>query len=203
MTGHERRKLRKREQILRAAEHLFKKQGFRKTTVDDVAIEAGVSKVTVYNHFTDKQHLIEESLKTSLHKKIDHYSKILDSDKPWMTRLETVIRDKMRTVREYGGEYLEMLCNELPELIAEIRDHQLKMQNEITFKFLDEGRNLGFVPDTISNEAVAIFIECLARGIDSSKDIHAKLAEKPEIADGLIELITYGMVQNTKDTPHK
>jgi AcrR family transcriptional regulator len=198
MTGYERRKLRKREQILKAAEQLFRRQGFRKTTIDEVASLAGVSKVTVYNHFDDKRRLVEESLRMVLHDKLTHYTEILTSEEPWLERLDSIIRDKIRTVREYGGEYLETLYKDLPALVEEIRTFQLQIRNQYTFTFFDEGRELGFVPKDISNEAIAIYLECFARGLNYSEDIQAKLGAKPEYAEGLIRLMTYGIIKPAK-----
>lgn len=48
-----------RDRIQRAALDLFLQQGIRKTSVDDVAERAGVTRVTVYRHFADRQQLIE------------------------------------------------------------------------------------------------------------------------------------------------
>lgn len=47
----------KRQAILAAAGHLFLEQGFERTTVDAIAARAGVSKLTVYSHFEDKEGL--------------------------------------------------------------------------------------------------------------------------------------------------
>lgn len=47
-----------RERILEAALELFIRQGIRKTSVDDVADRAGVTRVTVYRYFSDRQQLI-------------------------------------------------------------------------------------------------------------------------------------------------
>jgi TetR/AcrR family transcriptional repressor of mexJK operon len=47
----------KRHAILEAAGHLFLEQGFERTTMDAVAARAGVSKLTVYSHFADKEGL--------------------------------------------------------------------------------------------------------------------------------------------------
>lgn len=44
----------KRQQILDAAKALFLKQGFHGCSMNQIAQEAGVSKLTVYNHFQDK-----------------------------------------------------------------------------------------------------------------------------------------------------
>lgn len=52
----------KREAILEAAKALFLSLGYANTSMDAVATAAGVSKLTVYSHFTDKQTLFESAV---------------------------------------------------------------------------------------------------------------------------------------------
>jgi TetR/AcrR family transcriptional repressor of mexJK operon len=47
----------KRAAILDAAKRIFTAQGFGATSMDQIAAEAGVSKLTVYSHFGDKEAL--------------------------------------------------------------------------------------------------------------------------------------------------
>jgi AcrR family transcriptional regulator len=49
-----------KEKILSEAETLFLKFGFKSITMDDVARELGISKKTLYLHFTDKNDLVNE-----------------------------------------------------------------------------------------------------------------------------------------------
>ncbi len=49
--------LEKRAAILEAAKQLFVKQGFEGTSMDAIANKAGVSKLTVYSHYRDKETL--------------------------------------------------------------------------------------------------------------------------------------------------
>ena len=51
MDGFNRRKEQKKESIRRAALELFKVYGFKKVSINDIASKAGVSQVTIYNHF--------------------------------------------------------------------------------------------------------------------------------------------------------
>lgn len=53
----------KRAAILEAAARLFPKHGFSGTSMDAVAAEAGVSKLTVYSHFGGKEALFVESVR--------------------------------------------------------------------------------------------------------------------------------------------
>ena len=50
----------KRQAILTAATALFLRNGFRGTSMDEVASRAGVSKQTVYKQFADKERLFRE-----------------------------------------------------------------------------------------------------------------------------------------------
>ena len=46
--------------LLERAGLVFMKVGIRSVTMDDIANQLGVSKKTLYNHFTDKSHLVRE-----------------------------------------------------------------------------------------------------------------------------------------------
>ncbi|WP_119145043.1 TetR/AcrR family transcriptional regulator [Pseudomonas reidholzensis] len=54
--------LAKRQAILEAAKALFLSLGYGNTSMDAVAAAAGVSKLTVYSHFTDKQTLFSSAV---------------------------------------------------------------------------------------------------------------------------------------------
>ncbi|GIZ11225.1 TetR/AcrR family transcriptional regulator [Pseudomonas sp. NCCP-436] len=53
----------KRRAILDAAKTLFLRHGYEGSSMDAIAAEAGVSKLTVYSHFTDKETLFSAAIK--------------------------------------------------------------------------------------------------------------------------------------------
>ncbi|AHL74790.1 TetR family transcriptional regulator [Stutzerimonas stutzeri] len=57
--------LAKREAILAAAKVLFLSNGYEGSSMDAIAAEAGVSKLTLYSHFRDKEALFGEAVKTT------------------------------------------------------------------------------------------------------------------------------------------
>lgn len=58
--GDDSRSARKRKAILDAATTAFLQNGYRGTSMDEIAALARVSKQTVYKHFADKEHLFTE-----------------------------------------------------------------------------------------------------------------------------------------------
>src|SRR5882672_10771760 len=60
------RQAQRRETILAAALDEFSTSGFAATRLDDVARRAGVAKGTIYLHFSDKEALFQELVRSAL-----------------------------------------------------------------------------------------------------------------------------------------
>ena len=56
----------KRQQILNAATRVFAAKGFYSAKIEEIAIEAGVGKGTVYEYFANKKALFEEMVKYAI-----------------------------------------------------------------------------------------------------------------------------------------
>ena len=69
----------KRDAVLDTAEHLFYNEGFHATGIDRLASEAGVVRMTLYNHFPSKDALIEAVLER-------RYARYLDDLRDAMAR---------------------------------------------------------------------------------------------------------------------
>ena len=84
MSGlRERQKQLRRAAISAAAVALFQRQGFRETTVEQIARDAGVSAPTVFKYFGSKHEIILEMIKESDHRAlVDVRKRIRDFDDP-------------------------------------------------------------------------------------------------------------------------
>jgi AcrR family transcriptional regulator len=69
---------RKREAIARAALTLFASDGYERTTVDAIAAEAGVSKRTVYSHYSDKETLFLSVVRDTCEGMLARIAEIID-----------------------------------------------------------------------------------------------------------------------------
>ncbi|MGB3738693.1 MAG: TetR/AcrR family transcriptional regulator [Pontixanthobacter sp.] len=64
----------KREAMLAAASTAFFHSGYAATSIEQVAADAGVSKVTIYNHFSDKSGLFTAAVEHECAKLSGHFS---------------------------------------------------------------------------------------------------------------------------------
>lgn len=74
--------LAKRQAILEAAKTLFLRHGYDGSSMDAIAAEAGVSKLTVYSHFTDKETLFSAAVQAKCQEQLPELLFELDADAP-------------------------------------------------------------------------------------------------------------------------
>lgn len=106
----EKRSDRKHRQIMQAATKVFVAKGYDGASMDEVAAKAGVSKQTIYKHFSDKDHLFTEIVLATT-QRVDHVvgmvattlndTKDLPSDLGRLGRtfLEALMADELLQIR--------------------------------------------------------------------------------------------------------
>ncbi|MEM1175085.1 MAG: TetR/AcrR family transcriptional regulator [Pseudomonadota bacterium] len=89
----------KRQQIKTAAAQLFMSEGFERTSMDNIAAHAGVSKQTVYSHFANK----DELFRYCIFGKVEEYQLLLDAEE------SLSLEDGLARL---ATGYLELICDE-------------------------------------------------------------------------------------------
>src|SRR3970040_898696 len=82
----------KRAAILDAAKAMFTERGLEGASMDQIAAAAGVSKLTVYSHFGDKEALFGAAVKAHCEQQLPASLFENDAGTPLRTRLLTVAR---------------------------------------------------------------------------------------------------------------
>lgn len=85
--------------ILDAAHDLFCRMGIQKTTVDDVARAAGVSRITVYRRFATKDVLIEHVVRRELQRYFAQFLEDIKAAETVADRVVTGFVSSLRAVR--------------------------------------------------------------------------------------------------------
>ncbi|MDY7097100.1 MAG: TetR/AcrR family transcriptional regulator [Pseudomonadota bacterium] len=118
----------KRLAIIEAASKRFFDDGFAATSIEQVAADAGVSKVTIYNHFGDKRGLFTAAVELECEKMRGYFS--LD-DMPAGS-----IRERLNAIGEGMSAFLSR-----PEMIAFERRIAAETEHEpaIGLAFLEAG----------------------------------------------------------------
>lgn len=96
----------KRRAILEAAKSLFLRNGYDGSSMDAIAAEAGVSKLTVYSHFTDKETLFSAAIKAKCEEQLPELLFELPDNVPLESQLLEIARGFLALVN--SRESVEM-----------------------------------------------------------------------------------------------
>src|SRR5690554_2221035 len=97
MNGYEKRTKKKKENIISVAKDLFLDRGISTVSIREIASRAGVSQVTIYNYFGDKNGLAKEVFISFLANSIQTFDEILDLKVPFLKKLEMIMEKKEKT----------------------------------------------------------------------------------------------------------
>jgi AcrR family transcriptional regulator len=193
MNGFEKRKEQKKESIRRAAIELFQNYGFKKVSVSDIAERAGVSQVTIYNHFGSKEDLIRDVLKWYAMILLARYKSTMESGRPFQEKLEEIVFDKSQVVSQFQGELLRTWMQNDPNMQAFIEDLYAKHVMPVARKFFEEGLRQGHIDRRFSLETIIAYFEIIRRGFWGMPEISERAERNPALMKQLIELMTYGL----------
>ena len=194
MNGFKRRKEQKKESIRRAAIELFQIYGFKKVSLSDIASKAGVSQVTIYNHFGSKEELVHDIVKTVFRSFVEKYRAIIEGEKPFPEKLEIIVFEKTELTSQYQGEWMQAVVQSYPEMQQFIETTWQQEVNQLMIDFFEEGKKQGYINPELSLEAILFYLEVLRKGIFASSGLIAKTENSEKLMRDLISLSFYGLV---------
>lgn len=187
------RKEKNKEKIIRTALELFEVHGFKKVSINDIADKAGVSPVTIYNHFSNKDELIREIIKTISTDLLEKIRGIIRSDRPFLEKLDTIIFDKAEIANKYQGELMQSVIQNDPEIYKFVNDIRRNEVDKLMFDLFEEGKKQGYISPEISKEAILLYCEILRRGIFNIPDFSVQIQDRPDITREIISIAVYGL----------
>ena len=132
-----------REDIYAAALACFEHHGVRRTLMEDVAREAGVSRPTIYYYFPDKDALVLEVIVRQVR---DIHRRIREKIRP-EDGVEAMIEASLTTIRLSGeNQYLQLLTQpDSAGLTARLAESDIVMglQRELWYPMLEAARARG------------------------------------------------------------
>lgn len=117
--------------ILASAKALFWKYGLKKVTVEEICENAGVSKMTFYRRFVNKEHAAEEILEAILEDNLRRYSAIMDEKKPFPEKINEILHLKHQEAKNMSKDFINEILTEdgsaLSDLIQKYTQKSLKV----------------------------------------------------------------------------
>ncbi|GFZ83442.1 TetR family transcriptional regulator [Compostibacillus humi] len=193
MDGFERRREQKKKDILQAALSLFLKYGVQKVSVAEIAKEAAVSQVTIYNYFESKDNLVHEVIifyTDTVWQK--YYEEIFESDLSFSEKITKIIFEKKETAEEIHPDFYQYFMKEYANGISYMEKLYTEQVLPKFIELFNEGKAEGLVDPTLSNEAIIFYIQ-MFKEYFQREDAYEKALP---ITEDLTKLFFYGIAGN-------
>ena len=150
---------RRRLHILRVATEMFARQGYRKTSMDEVAQRAGVAKGTLYTYYATKNELLIAAIALEKREHIGEAMALLDPKLPAAVRLRGWLmavllmpaRMPLTAALLRGDQEMAAVLAELPPELGAQVDHN---RTDFMGTLIDEvARPHGFTPSELRDRA--------------------------------------------------
>jgi len=135
------------KQIIEQVEEKFFKEGFYKTTMDEVASDLGMSKKTIYKFFPSKEDLIAAIAKHFMSKMKSKIIPALNSNKNAIEKLNELIGILASASEKISPKRFDELRKYFPSLWIEIDKFRTKMMFENITKVINQGKAEGLFID--------------------------------------------------------
>lgn len=195
MDGYAKRTQQKKEKILKAAKQLFLERGFTDTSIAEIAAQAGVSQVTIYNYFNSKENLLKEVMQAYMTEAIGKAEALLDMDVPFAQKVAMLFAYGKEEQASISPTFTNTIAWEDPALQAIYREIAATKAIPMIIRFVQMGQAEGAIDSTIPVEAVLAYISGMMP-ILTNKDF---LKTSQEYKEGINKLFYYGLLGKMKD----
>ena len=144
-----------REKILHKAQELFLNYGFKSVTMDDIAYEMGISKKTIYVHFSNKTKLVESTtlqLFETISYGIDCICELKKNPIEEIFDIKQFVMDHLKNEKSSPQYQLQKYY---PKIFATLKSKQFEMMQGCVTENLRRGLKKGLYRETINVDFIS------------------------------------------------
>lgn len=193
-----------RSRILEAGIKLFSRYGYMKTSLEDIAREAGIAKATIYYYFPSK----EETFLAAFRDKAQELFEVLERQIAEAQTFEEKLSRLLRLPMKYIFENMPILAEALrqipPNYLQSLEDSRLEYHDRMLRLFREImlfGQERSLLAESLDAERICEVINDWFLLGDScfynnDKDLIVQRIERDH--DTVISLLLYGIIKRTR-----
>jgi AcrR family transcriptional regulator len=144
-----------KDQIINTAAELFLNLGFKSVTMDDIANELGISKKTIYSHFSTKTKLVEASTFHVLSEISCGIETIISQEKNAIKELFNIKNFTMKHLKDNKSSPQFQLKKYYPKVYNLVQNNHLQIMEGCAINNLEKGIKNGLYREEISLEFIS------------------------------------------------
>jgi TetR/AcrR family transcriptional regulator, cholesterol catabolism regulator len=117
--------MKRRDELLELAAGMMAERGLRATTVRDIADAAGILSGSLYHHFSSKEEMVDEVLRTFLDWLFARYQQIVDTEHDPLERLKGLFMASFEAIENHHAQ------------VVIYQDEAKRLSSQARFGYLD------------------------------------------------------------------
>jgi len=187
----------KHKQITETAHDLFMRHGIKRVTIEEICRTAGVSKMTFYKYFENKNDLAVFVLDSIFKKAEKRYHNIMSQDVPYSEKVKDILKMKLEASKDISQEMLKDLWH---NPVPEVADY-MKKRTQLSLKqFLDDmiaAQNKGEIRQNINPHFILYFLGQMQEMAGDEKLLNMYETTQ-DLTSEMINFFFYGILSREK-----
>lgn len=189
-------KINKKITIIKAAQELFARFGFVKTTVDEIARAARMGKATLYHYFKSKEDVFKEVIEKESRILNEKVKDAIDKEETPQKKLRAFVLTRMMYLNELANIYSALKDEFLNHyaFIEKAREKDFYQEIKSVKNILNEGieKNIFVIHDA---ELTSFAIISAMKGLEYPWSIKVTLPDIEKNVDKLLEILFRGILK--------
>jgi AcrR family transcriptional regulator len=182
--------------IIEVAQAIFKKYGFRKSTMDEIAIAAGKGKSTLYHYFKSKEEVFAAVIEKEGNTMFKELNKIITANIDCKSKLKKYITTRMELIHELSNLYSAIKSDYLNHFNF-IQKYRVKYDEyEIIFieQILQDGINKKeFNINEDDTKTYAYGLATALKGLEIPFFLEDRYSKVNNRLDSMLNILIYGL----------
>ncbi|MBX2840814.1 MAG: TetR/AcrR family transcriptional regulator [Flammeovirgaceae bacterium] len=175
--------------VVESAKTLFWKFGIKKVTVEDICEEAGISKMTFYRNFSNKQELAKIVIQNLIEEGLSSYNTIMNQDISFAEKMGKMVHLKHEQSQNISEEFIkDIYKTDESDLRDYLEDHKEKSLKRF-YNDLQEAQQTGEIRKDIK---IGFIMQMLDFFNQKMMD-EAFLSQYENVHDAVMEITNFFM----------
>lgn len=193
MNGFEKRAAQKKLKIMKTTMEMLKSWEPKRLRIADIAKEAGVSQVTIYNYFGSKEALLSESFKDFIEKVIREFEDYILGGHSLKEIIEYIMTMERETYSSLPPATVKELMIEDKEMFHYLEERYTNDVLPLMVKMVEDGKARGEISSKVSTKGILSFMGMYMRSSGEMLDEASKQEDIDAFLEEAIHLFFYGI----------
>lgn len=182
--------------IIKSAQEIFARFGFRKTTMDEIAQSAHRAKSSIYHYFASKEEIFKAIVEKEGNLFKEEIIKAVDRENTSREKIRAYIITRMHTINQLANFYSALKDEYLKQhdFIEELRENYDKEEIRIMKTILSEGCERGIF-EIKDIDVTATTIVTSLKGMEYSWINEKDVSKAEKDINNLLEILFNGIVK--------